>query len=104
MTARECIPWIIPVAVFSALDVLTTLIILALGGYEANPMMAPFVVNLSWLIIAKGLFILIIFGLAYWAEKYYRHLGWMVIGTASFITCLVVVQNIGVLSANLYIV
>lgn len=93
--ARPIYPWIFPVAIFAALDVLTTFLVLQNEyAYEANPLMAPFVNNVLTFVMIKAVVILIIFFIAWAAESRYKNAGFIIIGVASFITCTAAIWNI----------
>jgi len=80
-----------------SLDVATTTMILSLGGYEVNMVMAPFVENSFFHLLLKGLVLVMVGSTAQWAEGRIPGSGLMMLLVIIGWYSLVVLNNTSVL-------
>lgn len=83
--------WYWLLGVFTAADIITTRIALAVGFHEANPFMAPFVGNM---VEMKLLFLLLTIGITYATERNAKGDGWMIPASGCCVTSGAVISNI----------
>lgn len=88
--------WYWLLAVFTAADIITTKIGLALGAHEANPILAPVV---DHLVEVKFAALIICIVLAYQVEKSHPEKSWIPIAAGACMTFTAVIWNITRLAA-----
>jgi hypothetical protein len=86
--------FLIIITIVSALDAITTHLILSMGGYEANPIVSTLYPNPLLLVLIKLGYILIIYGMSVWIQRYTNNGGWVLVIITSFITSFAIINNL----------
>lgn len=87
--------WYYLLAVFTAADIITTKIALALGGREVNPFLINSVEHITEIKIA---FMVLVIGIVIVTERSHKGHGWIPVAAGTCVTCVAVLSNIVTLS------